>query len=59
MIYCYECSKCGERVDRDFKMGKASSKIKCRCGSMADRTYTLPIVKISNPGSARVGRGQG
>jgi len=60
ITYKYQCIVCEEYVDGDFKMGKAPSKIKCLCGSNAERVYTAPSVKISNPVSeARVGRGKG
>jgi len=59
IIYSYKCYDCNDCFDRDFDMGKAPSKVKCTCGSRAQRFFTPPSVKILNPGAARIGRGKG
>jgi hypothetical protein len=60
ITYRYECDACNKQVNKDFRMGKAPPKVRCSCGSVANRFYTIPTVKITNPVSkARVGRGRG
>jgi len=40
MLYDYECEKCGESVEKDFRMGKAPRAVKCPCGAKAKRVYS-------------------
>jgi len=38
MLFTYECKSCGG-LERDFPIGKAPRKVKCKCGAPAKRTY--------------------
>jgi len=58
MIYQYECD-CGEKIDREFSMGKALQSIKCKCGKKAYRSYSLSISVPEPTDIAREGRGRG
>ena len=39
MLYEYQCDKCNERAEKDFRIGKAPRTVKCRCGAVAKRVY--------------------
>lgn len=57
--YVFKCDSCG-LSECDFTIGKAPSKIKCKCGDFAMRVITAPFVSVPNPVSeARSGRGKG
>jgi len=58
--YQYKCVACDKEFDDWFEMGKAPRQSRCQCGSVADRLYTPPSVRIPTPVSdARVNRGKG
>jgi hypothetical protein len=58
MRYPYEC-ECGKEFEKEYPMGKAAKKSKCKCGKMAHRVYSFGV-KVPDPVSAvREGRGQG
>ena len=59
MDYEYTCHRCGVNATRDFKLGKAPSTVKCKCGKQMGRAYNFSV-RIPNPThEARNGRGKG
>jgi len=39
MLYDYECEKCEEVTEMNFRMGEAPRTVQCRCGATAKRVY--------------------
>ena len=39
MLFNYACEACGERLDKDFRIGKAPKTVACSCGKRAKRVY--------------------
>ena len=58
MTYQYECD-CGEKIDREFPMGKALQSIKCKCGKKCYRSYKLTVSVPESTHISREGRGRG
>lgn len=47
MLYEYHCEKCDERVEQQFRIGKAPRTVKCRCGAQAKRVYSSFALSVN------------
>lgn len=45
MRYDYRCEHCGEEIERDCPIGTAHQKVKSKCGKMAARVLSVPMMK--------------
>lgn len=44
MKHEYVCT-CGKHIERDYPIGKAKERVKCKCGKMAKKVFGVPMMK--------------
>ncbi len=40
-IYEYDCSYCGNHIEKFFKVNRVPRKVRCKCGRMARRVLSV------------------
>ena len=51
MVYSWECMKCGEFIDREYKLSdEKPATIECECGGLMRRIFVAPAIKFKGEG---------